>query len=210
MHAFLRFSPWRVACSLAIALVVAVPCALAIFYDRGSARPLIELPIALAAGAVVSMVAPQMLKASRRDAWGAFVRRPLKSHFSAVLQTLLAPRRLQFSVRAGLIYLTAVCLWLGLAVNRIHTVRSAARTIELAGGRVSYASPGLFRTVRNVGIARRGGPWDDATIRRLIPAIRTLNPRRIVVGALASEEIVAELEAAFPSTEVSRTGPPRG
>lgn len=201
MYEYVRFSPWRVACCLAIAAAVAVPCALAIYFDRGSVWPLVELPFFLAAGAVLSMAVPQVAKAS---AWGAVARRPVKSHLSAAIKVLVTPRRFQFSVRAGLIYLTAVCLWLGLSVNRIHTLRTAARLIEQTGGRVSYDSPGFFRSVRSVGLARRDGPWDDATIRRLIPAIRTLNPRRIVIGSLASEEIVADIELAFPTTEVAR------
>jgi hypothetical protein len=188
MQRHLQFSLTRVLAGLAIAVVVSIACAVVIHLSGNNARPVVELAGCLGLGAALSMAVPQLLHARP---WHRSWRRPLRAYWAKAKAALFVPRRLQFSVQSGLIYLTVLCLWLGYCVDRLHRLRDAADVISRAGGRVAYDSREPFVRVRSVGIARRGGPWDDGTIRRLLPHIRALNPRRIVVGGMASERIAA-------------------
>ena len=202
MHRQLAISPTRVLAGLAIAVVISVACAVAIHLGGGNVQPVVELGLCLGTATALSMTVPHLLGAWKTTMLGSLLRRPIRAHLATIRAVLFEPRRLQFSVQAGLIYLTVVCIWLGFCVNRVHRLRDAAQAIEQAGGRVVYDSTEPFIKVRTVAIARRGAPWDDATIRRLLPHIRSLKPRRIVVGSMASEAIVAEIESAFPTAEI--------
>jgi hypothetical protein len=194
-----QFSLTRVGIGLVIAVVVSLPCAMLIFFNGGDVRPVVEFAVCLGIGAALSMVVPELLRAWRRQ---TSLRRPLRTYWTTAKSVLFTPRRFQFSVQSGLIYLTVVCCWLGFCVDRLHQTRAAAAEIVKSGGRVSYQSREPFLRVRAVSIARQGGPWDDDAIRRLFPHIHVLNPRRIVVGTLASKTIVADIEAEFPAVEV--------
>jgi hypothetical protein len=198
MHRHLQFSLTRVFASLAIAVLVSVSCVATIHFSGGNVRPIIEFAACLGVGGALSMTVPRLWQARGRPTWN----RPFRSCWAQTKTALFAPRRLQFSVQSGLIYLTVLCFWLGYCVDRLHRYRSAADAIVRAGGRISYESREPFIRVRTVGIARRGGPWDDDTIRRLLPHIRALEPRRIVVGSLASQAIVDQIETEFPTVEL--------
>jgi hypothetical protein len=199
MHRHLQFSLKRVLCCLAIAVLTSIACAAAIHANGGNVRPIVELAACLGVGAVLSIVVPELLQAPQQ---AERLQRPRWTYWAKVKSVLFTPRRLQFSVRSGLIYLTVICCWLGYCVDRLHRFRHAAAAIVQSGGRVSYESREPFVRVRTVGIARQGGPWDDDAIRRLLPHIHVLDPRRIVVGNLASETVIAEIEAEFPNVEL--------
>jgi hypothetical protein len=206
MYRHLQFSLTRLLAYLAIGVLVSVACVAAIHVSGGNVRPIIEFGVCLGIGGALSMTVPPLWQARGRG----LLRRPVRSYLAQARAALFAPRRLQFSVQSGLIYLTVLCVWLGYCVDRLHRYRSAADVIVRAGGRVSYESREPFMRVRTVGIARRGGPWDDDTIRGLLPHIHALEPRRIVVGSLASQAMVAQIEAEFPAVElvVNRAGQP--
>jgi hypothetical protein len=206
MHRHLQFSLTRVVASLAIAVFVSVSCVAMIHFNGGNVRPIIEFAVCLGIAGALSMTVPPLWRARGRGA----MRRPFRAYLAQARATLFAPRRLQFSVQSGLIYLTVLCFWLGYCVDRLHRYRSAAEAIVRAGGRISYESREPFIRVRTVGIARRGGPWDDETIRGLIPHIRALEPRRIVVGSLASQASVAQITAEFPGVELVIRARPGG
>lgn len=196
---YLQFSLTRVATGLVVAIVVSVPCAMLIFFNGGDVRPVVEFAVCLGIGAALSMIVPELIGARRLQ---VSLRRPLWTYWTKLKSVFFTPRRFQFSVQSGLIYLTVFCCWFGFCVNRLHQVRAAAAEIVKSGGRVSYQSREPFLRVRSVGIARQGGPWDDDTIRRLFPHIRVLNPRRIVVGTLASKTIVTAIKDEFPAVEL--------
>lgn len=199
MHQQLQVSVTRVATGLAIAVLLAIGFALLIHFNGGDARPIAEPALCLGVGALLSMILPTLVNIR---GWQPPWRRPLRTYWAKTKSVLLMPRRLQFSVRSGLIYLTVFCCWLGFCVDRVHRLRYAAAAIVLAGGRVSYQSREPFVRVRSVGIARQTGRWDDQSIRRLVPHIRVLEPRRIVVGTLASEAMLHEIQAEFPNVEL--------
>ena len=202
MNRPLPFSLTRVVVGLAIAVVTAVACAAVIHISGGKVWPLVELAVCIGVGAALSMAAPHLFLAMNVRRLKTLVRRPLRIHVAAAKNVLLTPRRLQFSVQAGLIYLTVFCLWLGIMVDRTHRAEVATRAIEQAGGRVVYDFPRIFGDVRTVAIARRDAPSDDATLLGLVPHIRSLRPRRIVIGSQASSTVVAEIKEAFPKAEV--------
>lgn len=192
----------RVLGGLGVALVIAAACTAGIHVSGGRVRPLVELVLWCATAAAFALAAPHLRAAMNSRRLRLLARRPLKTHLTTAKNLLLAPRRLQFSVQAGLIYLSVICLWLSLGVNRMHRLEVAARAVEQAGGRVAYDSPRIFGDVRAVSLARRSAPADDATLLGLIPHIRSLGPRRIVIGSRASSTVVSQFEAAFPATEV--------
>ena len=198
MHRHLQFSLTRVVAGLVIALLVSVACVAMIHFNDGNVRPIVEFTLCLGTGGALSLTLPQLWRARGREV----SRRPYRWYLAQARAALFARRRLQFSVQSGLIYLTVLCCWLGYCVDRVHRYRRAADAVVRAGGRVSYESREPFVRVRTVGIARRDGPWDDDTIRRLLPHIRVLQPRRIVIGSLASPTIVTQIEAEFPAVEL--------
>ena len=199
MHGQLQFSLTRVVAGLAMAVFLAVGFALLIHFNGGDVRPIVEPALCLGAGAMLSMLLPSFLNTRL---WQRPLSHPLRTYWARLKAVLFTPRRLQFSVRSGPIYLTVFCCWLGYCVDRVHRVRHAAAVIVQAGGRVSYQSREPFVRVRAVGIARQPGRWDNESIRRLLPHIRALQPRRIVVGSLASEVMLDEIEAQFPNVEL--------
>ncbi|HVX16356.1 MAG TPA: hypothetical protein VHC22_34540 [Pirellulales bacterium] len=202
MYHRLPLSPTRVLCWLAISSVIAVATVALIHVAGGNLRPLVELFCCAALGGVLSLLVPHLSSAINPDWLASLGRHSWKMHLKNVGELLLAPRRLQFSVQAGLVYLTVFCLWLGVNVNRGHRCEVAARAVEQAGGRVFFDSPRMLGQVRAVSIARRDGPSDDTTLLGLIPQIHTLRPRRIVVGNKASSTVIAAIQAAFPATDV--------
>lgn len=206
MYRRVPFSPIRVLVGLTMALVIAAACTAGIHFSGGRMRPLIEVAVWCGIAGALALAAPHLRVALNSNRLKLLVRRPFKGHLMTARHLLLAPRRLQFSVQTGLIFLSVICLWLSLCVNRVHRVEAAARAIEQVGGRVAYDSPRIFGEVRAVSIARRSAPADDATLLGLIPHIRSLRPRRIVIGSRASSTVVAQFEAAFPSAEVAVRG----
>lgn len=202
MYRHLPFSPIRVLGSVIVAFVIASACTAGIHFSGGKVWPLVELAVCCATAAALALSAPHFGAALKSRRLKHLVRRPLKSHLTTAKDLLLTPRRLQFSVQAGLIYLSVLCLWLGFSVNRMHRLEMAAKVIEQAGGRVTYDSPRMFGEVRAVFIARRSAPADDATLLGLIPHVRALRPRRIIIGSRASATVVGQFEAAFPSAEI--------
>jgi hypothetical protein len=196
MRRHLQFSLTRVFVCLTIAALVSVARVATIHFNGGNGRPIVELAVCLGIGGALSLILPPLWRGR------GVSRHSFRSYLAQARAALFAPRRLQFSVQSGLIYLTVLCCWLGYCVDRLHRYHSAADAIVRAGGRVSYESREPFIRVRTVGIARGGGPWDDETVRRLLPHIRVLEPRRIMVGSLASPTIIAQIEAEFPAVEL--------
>jgi hypothetical protein len=202
MNRRLPFSPLRLLSGVIIAFVIAAACTSGIHFLGGGVRPLVELVVCCGMAAVVALAAPHLDVVVNPRRLRRLLRRPFKSHLTTARDLLFVPRRLQFSVQAGLIYLSVLCLWLSLSVNRMHRQEVATRAIEEAGGRVAYDSLRIFGDVRAVSIARRSAPADDATLLGLIPHIRSLRPRRIVIGSQASSSVVAQFEASFPSADI--------
>ncbi|HET6883085.1 MAG TPA: hypothetical protein VFI31_23150 [Pirellulales bacterium] len=191
----------RVLVSLTVALIVALAASTGIQSGFLSLRPLVELALCAVVAATLSLTVPY-LRPGGFLPWKGLPRLQLRRFLTATRDALLVPRRLQFSVRAALIYLAVFCCWLGAKADRAHRCQASAAAIESAGGRVIYQSSMVFAEIRAVSIARRDAPADDATLLALFRHIRTLRPRRIVVGGRASAKVVAELQASFPESEV--------
>lgn len=202
MYHRLPLSPTRVLCSLAISVVIAVACVAVIHVAGGNLRPLVELFCFAAIGGVLAMLTPHLPSVIHANWLASLEPHSWKMHLKHARELLLAPRRLQFSVQVGLVYLSVFCLWLGVNVNRGHRCEVAARAIERAGGRVSSDSPRMLGQVRSVSIARRDAPFDDVTLLGLIPHIHALQPRRIVIGSRASSTVIATMQAEFPTIDV--------